>query len=151
MYSWLNLTEHYVLLVDNRPVKEAIPSRCCSALHYQHGKDEGQSRTKWEYWYCPDWSAPNKARRPKKNERRKSVLETALGNRVPKIPKRLTMFCQVCQAISHVTNDCWELDKNIKSCPATWWSQIEERVEEMNEEVGEAFAMSEGGKRKYWK
>ena len=29
--------------------------------------------------YCPDWSAPNKAGRPKKNEQRKSVLEMACG------------------------------------------------------------------------
>jgi hypothetical protein len=33
------------------------------------------------YRYCPDWSSPNKAGRPKKNERRKSVLETAGGKR----------------------------------------------------------------------
>ena len=69
------------------------------------------------YRYCPVCSAPNKAGRPKDNELRKSVLEKALGKRGPKITKRMTMFCQVCHAISHVTNDCWELKKNSLSRP----------------------------------
>ena len=87
------------------------------------------------YRYCPDWGAPNKAGRPKKNERRKSVLEKALGKRGPKISKRMTMFCQVCHAMSHVTNDCWELEKNSLSRPSTWQSKLDEEFDEINEET----------------
>jgi hypothetical protein len=91
------------------------------------------------YRYCPDWSAPNKAGRPKKNERRKSVLEKALGKRGPKISKRMTMFCQVCHAMSHITNDCWELEKNLLSRPSTWQSKL---VDEVFDEFNEEFIVS---------
>ena len=37
------------------------------------------------YRYCPDWSAPNKAGKPKKNEQRTFVLEAAVGMRGPKV------------------------------------------------------------------
>jgi hypothetical protein len=57
------------------------------------------------YRYCPDWSAPNKAGRLKKNERRKSVLETAGVKRGPKVAKRMMVYCQVCLSISHATNN----------------------------------------------
>jgi hypothetical protein len=88
------------------------------------------------YRYCPNWSAPNNAGRPKKNEHRKSVLEKALGKRGPKISKRMTMFCQVCHAMSHVTNDCWELEKNSLSRPSTWQSKlVDEKFDEFNEEL----------------
>ena len=60
------------------------------------------------YSHCPSWSAPNKAGRPKKNKRRKSVLEKALEKRGLKITKRMTMFCQVCHAMSHVTLRTWK-------------------------------------------
>ena len=72
-------------------------------------------------------------------------MEMAVGKRGPKIPKRMMMFCQVCHAISYVTNNCWGLEKISKSRPATWWSKIEEGFEEMNEETGVAIAMSAGG------
>ncbi len=78
------------------------------------------------YQYCPKWSAPNKGGKPKKSERRKSVLEEALGKRVAKKTKRLTCFCQVCHRISHPTNDCWELEKNVHLQPSEWQSAMEE-------------------------
>ena len=55
------------------------------------------------------------------------------------------MFYQVCHAISHVTNNCWELEKNSKSCPSTWRSKLEEGFEEMNENTQLATAKSAGG------
>jgi len=61
--------------------------------------------------YCPSWSAPNKAGRLKKNERRKTVLEKAGATKVTRKPKLMTKFCQLCHKSSHLTNDCWELEK----------------------------------------
>ena len=34
--------------------------------------------------YCPDWTANNKSGRPKKDARKKSVLEGATGKKGPK-------------------------------------------------------------------
>ena len=45
------------------------------------------------------------------------------------------MFCQVCHAMSHITNDCWELEKNSLSRPSTWQSKLVDEVfDEFNEE-----------------
>jgi hypothetical protein len=86
----------------------------------------------------------NKAGRPTKNERRKSVLEKALGKRGPKISKRMTMFCQGCHAMSHGTNDCWELEKNSLSCPSTWQSKLDKEFDEINEETIVSAGCGEG-------
>ena len=37
--------------------------------------------------------------------------------------------------MSHVTNDCWELEKNSFSRPSTWQSKLDEEFDEINEEV----------------
>ena len=97
------------------------------------------------YRYCPDWSAPNKAGRPKKNERRKSVLETAGGTRGKKAAKRMTVFCQVCISISHATNNCWELEKNCKLRPAKWKSKLQGGFDITNDETEVAVDKSVGG------
>jgi hypothetical protein len=47
-------------------------------------------------------------------------------------------YSQVCHAISHVTNNCWELEKTSLSRPSTWRSKLDEKFEEMNEETGVA-------------
>jgi len=75
--------------------------------------------------YCPSWSAPNKARRPKKNERKKTVLEKAGVTKVPQKPKLRTKFCQLCHKSSHLTNDCWELEKNENKRPEEWKSSLD--------------------------
>ncbi len=75
--------------------------------------------------YCPSWSAPNKSGRPKKNERRKSVLEKAGVMKVTKKPKLMMRFCQVCHKGSHVANECWELAKNVEQRPAELKSALD--------------------------
>ena len=75
--------------------------------------------------YCPAWSAPNKSGRPKKNERRKSVLEKAGVTKVAKKPKLMMRFCQVCHKGSHVANECWELAKNAEMRPVEWKSALQ--------------------------
>ena len=52
--------------------------------------------------YCPSWSGPNKAGRPKKNERKKSVLEKAGVSKAMKTRKLIVKFCQICHSSSHV-------------------------------------------------
>ena len=74
--------------------------------------------------YCPSWSAPNKSGRPKKNDRRKSVLEKAGVTKVAKKPKLMMRFCQVCHKGSHVANECWELAKNAELRPVEWKSEL---------------------------
>ncbi len=58
------------------------------------------------------------------------------------------MFCQVCHAMSHVANDCWELEKNSLSHPSTWQSKLDGEFEEMNEEAGVAMVSDGGGEGK---
>jgi hypothetical protein len=71
--------------------------------------EDGQPNNK--IMYCPSWSALYKAGRLKKNERRKTVLEKAGATKVTRKPKLMTKFCQLCHKSSHLTNDCWELEK----------------------------------------
>ena len=75
--------------------------------------------------YCPSWSAPNKSGRPKKNDRRKSVLEKAGFTKVAKKPKLMMRFCQVCHKGSHVANECWELAKNAELHPVEWKLELQ--------------------------
>ena len=86
--------------------------------------EDGQPNNK--IMYGPSWtSAPNKAGQPKKNERRKAVLEKADITKVREKPKLMTRFCQVCHESSHMANDCWELEKNEEVCPEEWKSVLE--------------------------
>ena len=65
--------------------------------------------------YCPDWTASQKKGRPKKDKRKKSVLESAKGQKGTKRAsgvKRARRYCQVCGKHSHITNDCWEFERN---------------------------------------
>ncbi len=89
-----------------------------------------------------------KAGRPKKNERRKSVVETAVRTRGRKAAKRMTVFCQVCLSISHPRNNCWELEKNDISRPDKWKSKLQGGLDETNDEMEVAAdknAREEGG------
>ena len=56
------------------------------------------------------------------------------------------MFCQVCHAMSHITNDCWELEKNSLSRPSTWQSKLVDEVfDEFNEDEEFIVSASAGG------
>jgi hypothetical protein len=72
--------------------------------------------------YCPTWSAPNKAGRPKKGERRKSGIEIAMGKRGAKKPCKLRLY---------VANDCWKDPQNVSKRPDTWKDE-----DELIEEIG---------------
>jgi hypothetical protein len=77
--------------------------------------------------YCPDWTA-NKSRRPKKDARKKSVLEGATGKKGVKKAsgvKRARRYCQSCGMFNHVTNDCWNL-LNAHKRPAYFATRSEE-------------------------
>ena len=70
--------------------------------------------------YCPDWTANQKPGRPKKDKRKKSVLESATGSKGTKRAtgvKRARRFCQICGKHSHITNECWELESNAHKRP----------------------------------
>ena len=72
--------------------------------------------------YCPSWSAPNKAGRPKKDERRKSGVEMALAKKRGnyKRPRKLRLYCQICGKHNHVSEDCWKDPKNVDKRPDNW-------------------------------
>ena len=59
--------------------------------------------------YCPSWLAPNKAGRPKKDERRKSGVEIAMAKKHHyKRPRKLRLYCQICGKHNHISEDCWK-------------------------------------------
>jgi hypothetical protein len=70
--------------------------------------------------YCPDWTANQKAGRPKKDKRKKSVLESATGSKGMKRAtgvKRAQRYCQICGKYNHITNECWKLGLNVHKHP----------------------------------
>lgn len=71
--------------------------------------------------YCPSWSAPNKAGHPKKGERRKSGIETAMGKKCgAKKASKLRFYCQICGKHNHVSKDCWKDPKSAAKRPDSW-------------------------------
>ncbi len=82
--------------------------------------------------YCPSWSAPNKAGRPKKGERRKSGIKIGMGKKHgAKKPRKLCLYCQICGKLNNVANDCWKDPKNVSRRPDTWKDD-----NELSEEIG---------------
>jgi hypothetical protein len=70
--------------------------------------------------YCPDWTANQKSGRPKKDKRKKSVLESATGSKGTKRAtgvKRARRYCQICGKYNHITNECWKLGSNAHKRP----------------------------------
>jgi hypothetical protein len=105
--------------------KKQVPKDISAECHVSMETicEDGQPNNK--IMNCPSWSAPNKAGRPKKNEQRKTVLEMAGVMKVTKKPKLTMRFCQLCHKSSHVTNECWELEKmrtSIKRNGNPYWT-----------------------------
>jgi hypothetical protein len=66
--------------------------------------------------YCPDWTAPRKSGQPKKDERRKSGVETALEKNKGGRKKTLKRVrCQISGKWNHKTQDCFVLTKKPKN------------------------------------
>ncbi len=53
------------------------------------------------------------------------MLEMAGVMKVTKKPKLTMRFCQLCHISSHVTNECWELEKNEDTRPEEWKSLLD--------------------------
>jgi hypothetical protein len=81
--------------------------------------------------YCPLWSAPNKAGRPKKGERRKSGLEAAMGKKREVKRHKLRLYCQICAKHNHTAKDCWKDPINAHKRPDSWKDE-----EELIAEIG---------------
>ena len=91
--------------------------------------------------YCPDWTANNKSGRPKKDARKKSVLEGATGKKGAKRTsgvKRARWYCQSCGMFNHVTNDCWNLPSNAHKRPAYFATRSEEEENVLDDESATA-------------
>ena len=57
---------------------------------------------------------------PKKDKRKKSVLESATGSKGTKRAtgvKRARRYCQICGKYNHITNECWKLGSNAHKRP----------------------------------
>ncbi len=70
--------------------------------------------------YCPNWTANQKSGRPKKDKRKKSVLESATGSKGTKREiglKRAQRYCQICGKYNHITNECGKLGSNAHKRP----------------------------------
>ena len=88
--------------------------------------------------YCPDWTANNKSGRPKKDARKKSVLEGATGKKGEKRAsgvKRARRYCQSCGMFNHVTNDCWNLPSNAHKRPAYFAMRSEVEANVLEDEL----------------
>ena len=88
--------------------------------------------------YCPDWTANNKSGRPKKDARKKSVLEGATGKKGEKREsgvKRARRYCQSCGMFNHVTNDCWNLPSNAHKRPAYFAMRSEVEANVLDDEL----------------
>ena len=87
--------------------------------------------------HCPDWTANNKSGQPKKDARKKSVLEGATGKKGAKRAsgvKRARGYCQSCGIFNHVTNDCWSLPSNAHKRPDYFAMRSEEEENVLDDE-----------------
>ena len=66
--------------------------------------------------YCPDWAAPRKSGRPKKDEKRKRGVMDAVAKR-----RRKFLWCDICHKFNHNTRDCYKNEDN--------WSISEESAQ----------------------
>ena len=57
--------------------------------------------------YCPDWAAPRKSGRPKKDEKRKPGVMDAIGRR-----RRKFLWCDICHKFNHNTSNCFKNEDN---------------------------------------
>ncbi len=71
--------------------------------------------------YCPQWAAPKKAGRPKKDvNRSKGVMDMVAKNK-----RRKMMWCEICHKFNHNTRDCFKNPANFQLAPANYLGAIE--------------------------
>ena len=92
-----------------------FPQNALGATNVSMSTIISESEPDFKLRYCPDWTARQKTRRLKKDKRKKSVLESAKGQKGTKRAsgvKRARRYCQICGKHNHITNDCWNLQRN---------------------------------------
>jgi hypothetical protein len=72
-----------------------------NAIKTRHDRDELVQ-------YCPAWSAAAKKGRPKKHERRKTVMDHIQESAKKKRKRTKRMYCSVCEKFNHNTKDCYQ-------------------------------------------
>ena len=83
--------------------------------------------------YCPDWLAPKKAGRPKKNHRELGVSDHVESGAKKRKKK---MFCKLCHKFNHDTIDCYRNPNNARN---------DQGIPEHDD--GQPFGSGEGGGR----
>ncbi len=58
--------------------------------------------------YCPAWSAAAKKGRPKKDERRKTIMDHIEESAKKKRKRVNRMYCSICEKFNHNTKDCFK-------------------------------------------
>ena len=72
-----------------------------NAIKTRHARDELLR-------YCPVWSAAAKKGRPKKHERRKSIMDHIEESAKKKRKRTNRMFCSIYEKFNHNTKDCYK-------------------------------------------
>ena len=97
-----------------------FPQNALGATNVSMSSIISENQPDLKLWYCPDWTASQKKGRPKKDKRKKSVLESAKGQKGTKRAsgvKRARRYCQICGKYNHITNECWKLASNAHKRP----------------------------------
>ena len=58
--------------------------------------------------YSPDWAAPKKAGRPKKDAKRKLGVMDKVARK-----RKKTLWCEICHKFNHNTRDCFKNPSNL--------------------------------------
>ena len=117
---WTRNTWQLQFPIEEQPV-------CCVSLSQIKSTNNPNNL----FRYCPVWSAPNKAGCPKKGERRKSGIETAMNNKREVKRRNLRLYCQICGKHNHTSKDCWKDPVNAHKRPDSWKND-----EELMTEIG---------------
>ena len=117
---WTRNTWQLQFPIDEQPV-------CCVNLAQIKSTNNPNNL----FRYYPVWLAPNKVGRPKKGERRKSGIETAMNNKREVKRRNLRLYCQICGKHNHSSKDCWKDPVNAHKRPDSWKND-----EELMTEIG---------------
>ena len=97
-------------------------SRCRGDVSIQSVKNKHQADD--QIRYAPDWSAPKKAGRPKKDAKRKPGVMDEVARK-----RKKTLWCEICHKFNHNTRDCF---KNPSNLPTIEYSLLPEVTENLN-------------------
>jgi hypothetical protein len=100
-----------------------------NAIKTRHARDELLR-------YCPVWSAAAKKGRPKKHERRKSIMDHIEESAKKKRKRTKRMYCSICEKFNHNTKDCYK--KQVEGVSGDINFDLSAQIGEKSDEHAEA-------------